>query len=116
MKQRAREGLLENPLNPQSPKRVTWLSQIRREAPVKCTEEKRDTIGGSALHDHDHPVGGDPRQTRDGGAVLESLNPLQYRESNQDNRFVVFTIFTQLKLEYLYVSRDRCPSSRRIVP
>ena len=78
MKQRAEEELLEILLNSQNPKRVTLLSQIRRGAAVKSTGEERDTIGGNALHGHDHPVGGDSRQTRDRGVVLNPLNPLQY--------------------------------------
>ena len=78
MKQRAEEELLEILLNSQSPERVTLLSQIRREAPVKSTGEERDTIGRNDLHDHDHPVGGESRQTRDRGVVLEPLNPLQH--------------------------------------
>ena len=75
MKQRAEEELLKIPLNSQSLKRMTLLSRIRREALVRSTGEERDTIDGSALHDHDHPVGGNLRPTRDAGAVLEPLNP-----------------------------------------
>ena len=77
MKQRAEEELLKILLNSQGLKRVTLLSQIRREAVVKSTGEERDTIGGSAPHDHDHPVGGNLGPTRDGGAVLKPFSPPQ---------------------------------------
>jgi len=70
VKQRPKEGLLEIPLSPRSHKRLTLLTRIRR-APMKSAREERETIDGSALHGHDHPVGGNPSQTRDDGAVLD---------------------------------------------
>ena len=70
VKRRAKEELLKIPLSPQSHKRLTLLIRIRR-ALMKSGREGRGAIDGSALHDHNHPVGGNPSQTRDGGAVLD---------------------------------------------
>lgn len=114
VKRRAKEELLKIPLNPQSHKRLTLLIRIRR-APMKSGREGRGAIDGSAPHVHNHPVGGNPSQTRDDGAVLD--HSILCGAANQVRIIGLDSLlFTQFKPKHFHGSRDRRPSSRRKVP